>query len=301
MSILNQVTKGRIESPPCVLLYGPDGVGKSSFGAGAPGAIFYGPEKGSDHLDVSRFPTAKKFSDIFTAIDALKNEQHGYKTLVIDSLDWLEPLLFRDICEDYKVKTIEHANGGYGKGYVEAQVRWLKLKDAIEDLRLSKQINIVLIGHSDIVNFADPSNQTNYQRYELKLHKRASALWREYVDAVLFANFEVFVKEADDKVKVFGDGARVIHTERRPGWDAKNRYGLPLKMDLSWDTLVEEIKKGQPESFESIMNRIDGLMSICTDAELKEKAIATIEKAGNDTRTLLAIANRLAVRLETTT
>lgn len=299
MSILSLVTKGRIESPPCVLLYGPDGVGKSSFAAGAPNPIFFGPEKGSDHLDVARFPAAKKFAEVFAAIEALKNEQHNYKTLAIDSLDWLEPLLFREICEEYKCKTIEHANGGYGKGYVEAQVRWGKLKDAIEDLRVSRQFNIILIGHSDIVNFADPSNQSTYQRYELKLHKRASALWREYVDAVLFANFEVFVKESDDRVKVFGDGARVMHTERRPGWDAKNRYGIPLKLDLSWQTLVDEIKKGQPESFESIMNRIQGLMSICTDLELKEKAVATIEKAGNDTRTLLAIANRLAVRLET--
>jgi hypothetical protein len=227
----------------------------------------------------------------------LAKENHDWKTLVIDSLDWLEPLLFRAICDDYNVKSIELAAGGYGKGYVEAFTRWCSLKDNLEQLRNQRGMNIVLIAHSEVVNFLDPSTQLSYQRYEMKLHKRSSALWREYVDAVLFANYETFAKKEGSNVQAYSDGARFIYTERRPGWDAKNRFGLPLKMDLSWDAFTDAIVNADPNSLETIKSRIQGMLTQILDDKLKAIVLETVSKAQDNVVQLNAIANRLAIRL----
>jgi hypothetical protein len=271
-------------------------VGKSTFASQAPNPVFLGPELGTANLDVARFPQPKTWGDILKAVDALAKEPHDYKSLVLDSLDWLEPLLFKQICTDYNVKSIELAAGGFGKGYVEAISRWQNLIEHLEALR-NKGMNIVAIAHSEVVNFNDPQTQIPYQRYELKLHKRASPLWREYVDAVLFANFETFAKRDGNNVQAFSDGARVIHTERRPGWDAKNRFGLPLKIDLSWTALTSAIESANPNSLEHLRDKITGLLTCISDEDLRGKVIEALEKAGDNVQQLNVIANRLALRL----
>jgi hypothetical protein len=279
-------------------MYAPDGVGKTTFASQSPSPVFIGPERGTELIDVARFPAPKVWQDLLDDVTTLIKEEHSFQTLVIDSLDWLEPLLFKSICEDYRVKSIELAAGGYGKGYVEALTRWGILKDALENLRTVKGMNIVLIAHSEVVNFMDPQTQIAYQRYELKLHKRASALWREYVDAVLFANFETFTRKEGNSTQAFSDGARVIHTERRPGWDAKNRYGLPLKIDLSWSSLVNSIENALPLSMEAVREKINGLLTAVTDEDLRGKVIGAVEAAGDNLIQLNAIANRLAIRVD---
>ena len=294
MSLMKQVTKGKVVRPLCILVYGSDGVGKTTLASQAPNPIFLGPEIGTANMDVARFPTPKTWKDIEAAIAAATQEDHDYKTLVIDSLDWIEPILFKAICEDYGCKSIELAAGGYGKGYVEATSRWGALKDKLETLRAVKAMNIVLIAHSEVVSFLDPATQLSYQRYELKLHKRSSALWREYVDAVLFCNYEIFAKKDG---QAFSSGARVMHTERRPGWDAKNRFGLPLTLDLSWATLVEAIAQAEPDSLDAVKAKIEGMLTNVSDDSLKEKVITAFYKAGDNLVTLNAIANRLALRL----
>ena len=297
MSLLQQVTKGKMQRPIAAIIYGPDGVGKTTVASQSPNPIFFGPELGTSRLDVSRFPQPKIWADAAKSVEALTKEPHDYKSLVIDSLDWLEPLLFKQICEDYNVKSIELAGGGYGKGYVKAFEMWTLLKDQFENLRNTRGMNIILIAHSEVVTFLDPATQLSYQRYELKLHKRSSALWREYVDAVLFANYETFAKKEGNNVQAYSDGARVMHTERRPGWDAKNRYGLPTKMDFSWAALADAIANSDPLSLEAVRMKIIGLITCITDDNLKEKALGAIEKAGDNLTQLNAIANRLALRL----
>jgi hypothetical protein len=294
---MKQVTKGKIVRPLCIMVYGSDGVGKTTLGSQAPSPVFLGPEIGTANLDVSRFPTPKHWKDIEAAVLELTNEQHNFKTLVIDSLDWIEPMLFKAICEDYNCKSIELAAGGYGKGYVEATSRWGGLKDKLELLRNQRGMNIILIAHSEVVSFLDPSTQLSYQRYELKLHKRSSALWREYVDAVLFCNLKIFARKEGNNVQALSDGARVMYTERRPGWDAKNRFGLPLELDLSWTSLVDAIARAEPESLETVKAKIESMLTCVTNDDLKEKVITAFYKAGDDLITLNAIANRLALRI----
>ncbi len=293
---LSQVIKGPIKRPPCVLIHGIDGVGKTTFAADAPNPIFLGAERGTDQLNVARFPVPRNWEEVLAMVKELAlSDMHDYQTLAIDSMDWLEQILFKSICEEYRQPTIELAGGGFGKGYVVALTRWQILRDMIEELREKRKMTLCLIAHSEVVTFTDPQTQTAYQRYELKLHRRAAAMWREYVDAVLFANFQIFQKSDGNRVQSFGDGARILQTDRRPGWDAKNRYGLPLKIDLSWQALMDGIESGQPESPDVLRSNIEGLISLVPDPAVIPKIKETVLKAGDNVRTLAAIVNRLNV------
>ncbi|MDR1190637.1 MAG: ATP-binding protein [Verrucomicrobiales bacterium] len=236
---LAKIQRGRVTLPHFLLIYGVDGVGKTTFGAQAPAPIFISAENGFGDLTVDRFPTPKTFAEVLAAVTLLGKErdQHQYQTLVIDSLDWLEPLAHRHACEKYGWKNIEEP--GYGKGYVAANEAWLELVNLLK--RLRHHLNVVLIAHAAIRPFTDPERNAVYDRYQLKLSGQggktdASALWREAVDTVLFANFAVTVTTAKNerKAKAFGTGERVMFTERRPAFDAKNRFNLPFELPLSW-------------------------------------------------------------------
>lgn len=296
--LLQKATKGKVKKPPLILLYGPDGVGKSSFGAQAPKSIFLCAENGTDNLDVNRLPALKMWSEVFLAISELTNDKHDYQTLVIDSLDWIEPLLHRKICEAHGVKSIELAAGGYGKGYVEAQGEWLQFKDALITLREKRGMNIILLAHADIAVFNDPNIQATYDRYQIKLHKKASALMREFVDNVLFANYVTHPKKEGAKHRVYGDDARAIYTQRRPGFDAKNRFGLPFSFPLSYTDFETALANSTPNNPEKIKEAIDGMIKEIGDEELKKLVLDTVEKAGNDSVMLSAIENRLRIRVE---
>lgn len=297
MSLMSKITKGKVKKPLAAMIHAPDGVGKTSFAASAPNPIFIVSEKGTENFDVARFPLSTRFSELTAAINELITQPHDYKTVAIDSLDWFEPLLYRDICSDSNVKSIEKAAGGYGKGYVEATRIWGLVKDQLEELRAKRGMNIILIAHSQIVTFMEPATGFSYQRYELKLHKSAAAMWREWADVVLFANYELFTSNEGKHTRTVSDGARIMYTERRPGWDAKNRFGLPLKLDLSWETLIEAIESANPDSLEAIQSRIAGMLSMIMDEKFKEIVVDTINKAGDNVSKLNAIANRLALRI----
>ncbi len=297
MSLLERATKGKIKKPHLVLIYGVDSVGKSTFGAQAPSPIFLGSEEGTNNLDVTRFPYVGTWAEVNAAISELTNDKHNHKSLVIDSLDWLEPILHRTICERHNAKSIELAAGGYGKGYVEALGEWQQFISSLSKLRDTRGMNIILIAHSEVIKFNDPQMQSEYDRYQLKLYKKAAALFREYVDSVLFANFEIFTKKDSGKTRAFGDGARVLYTERRPGFDAKNRFGLPYQMPLSWEDYDKATQNSKPDDPKYLKECIATMLEGVKDAALKEVVMKTVEDAKNDGKQLEAIKNRLAVRL----
>lgn len=106
------------------MIYGSEGIGKSTFAALVPNPVFVQTEDGLSEIDCSKFPLAKSFDDVVLQLQAVRDEQHDYGTVVIDSLDWLERLVWDRVCADYGVKSIEKADGGYGKGYVHALTYW---------------------------------------------------------------------------------------------------------------------------------------------------------------------------------
>lgn len=289
---LYAVTRGRKIRPYFILLYGPDGIGKSTFGADAPDPVFICSEDGTSSLDIARLPTPKNFSDILKMIEELKTGEHPYKTLVIDSIDWAEPLCWDDVCKEDGSTSIEKVDGGYGKGYIYALKKWQTMISALAQLR--EKMNVILISHSHVKSFNDPQQNSIYDRYELKLNAKAAALFREAVDAVLFGNYETYVKEdKNKKTKAYGDGSRVIYTERRPAFDAKNRYSLPFQLPLSWEAFESAVKAGDVDAIKEFKEHLSKLLLEVKDADIRLKAPATIEAAGQNLNQLRKIEERL--------
>jgi hypothetical protein len=295
--MLSKVTRGVVETPHLIMIAGTDGCGKSFFGASAPNPVFIGLEAGTNQLDVARFPSPKTWGEVEQAIGELISEPHDFKTLVIDSVDWLEPLVFAAVCTEAGVANIEKVDGGYGRGYAAALTKWKRLTELLTDLRTKRSMNVILIGHVEVAKHSDPTLNVDYDRYTLKLNKKAAALLREYVDCVLFAKYETFTKKDGQKHRAIGDGARVMFTEWRPAFDAKNRFGLPFQLPLSWEAYDQATKKPAAKTISETKAELTDLLSQIKDDDLRAKVIDTVEKAGNDLTKLLAIKNRVQVRL----
>jgi hypothetical protein len=243
---LASLERSSVLKPPRILIHGVHGVGKTTFAADAPNPVFIVTEDGLGTLQVDHFPLAKTFDEVMDALDALRIEEHPFETLVVDSVDWLEPLVWGRVCQDQKLKSIEDA--GYGKGYVAALDHWRQYIEALNALRDERSMAIMQIAHTDIKRFDSPESEP-YDRYVIKLHAKASALLQEHSDVVLFANYRVSTVKSDvgfnKKVtRALGSGERLLHTAERPAFLAKNRYGLPDQLPMSWDALVEAMPHG---------------------------------------------------------
>ena len=231
-------------NPPRVLIYGPAGVGKTTFASSAKNPIFLLLEDGLGTIEVDAFPRAKTYLDARGALDSLIKEEHEYRTLVVDSLDWLEPMIWAHTCEQNKWQSIEQP--GYGRGYVEALRYWREFLDRVNYLRDAKRMTTILIGHSAIKRFEAPDAES-FDRYVIKLQAKACDLVSEHSDAILFANHKYQTIKTEDRGRTrtrgHGQGDRVMYTEERPAWVAKNRYGLPPEMALDWAEFAGALKK----------------------------------------------------------
>jgi hypothetical protein len=160
-------------------------------------------------------------------------------------------------------------------------------------------MNVVLVAHSEIKSFSDPSQPQSYDRYQLKLHQKSAAVLREAVKAVLFATYETFVKKdkGQSKARAFGDGKRVIFTERRPSFDAKNRLGLPFEIALSWSDYVTAASVSKPDQTKLIKQDIEELIETVKEPELKALMQKSYQDAGENVDNLKVVLNRIRTRL----
>ena len=250
---LSGITYGKQIKPIFCLIHGPDGVGKTTWASKAPEPIFLGTETGADQLDVARLPRPETFGIFLNQLSGLENQQHPFKTVLVDSLDWLEPLIWRQVCAEGQVRTIEDYAGGFGKGYVRALEIW---RGTLERLTgLAQRFHIILVAHSKIKRFDDPNQPSGYDRYIIAINELAAAAARQAVDAVLFASFKEKVKQTAKASgnRGLGEGERALYTEHRPAFDAKNRFRLPFELPLEWKPFAECVKKfyfGEPGSQE---------------------------------------------------
>ena len=227
-------------APPRILAHGVAGIGKSTFGAQSDHPVFVLTEDGLGTLKVDHFPLARTFDDVMEALAALYSEPHDYKTVVVDSIDWLEPLVWQRTCKDNGWSSIE--DPGYGKGYIAALDLWRQYLDGLNALRDERGMTVIQIAHTDIRRFDSPEHEP-YDRYVIKLHARAAALLQEHSDVVLFANYRISTVKSDvgfnKKVtRALGSGERVLYTAERPAFLAKNRYGLPDVLPLDWQAFA---------------------------------------------------------------
>lgn len=288
---LRNVVSGKQQTPPRVVIYGPDGIGKSTFAAGAPIPIFLGTEDGTSELDVTRFPEPKTFSDAMQAIEVLTHDAHDYKTLVIDSLDWLEPLAWQELCFENRVTSIEDVGGGYGRGYTAAVAKWRLFLAAIDGMRKTKGMNVVMVAHAMVKTFQNPEGD-DFDHYILKMHEKSAGLIREWSDAVFFAQYETHTatNEKTKRIKGVTTGRRLINTEKSAAFHAKNRYGLPAELPLSWASFEQAMKERDPEP---VRERCAALLALVTDDDKRKAGEAYLEKNRSNLHKLNEFENRL--------
>ena len=246
--MLSQITRGPIARPHFIGLYGPGGVGKSSFGAAAPKPIFVGTDDGTGTMDVARFPILETWSQAIAALETLQNEKHDFETVVVDTVNGLEPLLWSHLCLEARCGSIEEIDGGFGKGYVRATEQWVEYFKKLK--RLRNKMNVVCLGHALVKTVEDVIEGERYDRYLLKMHQQAAAAFHEAVDCMFFAKFDQSFRreKGAKKSRATGDGRRIMYTEERPGFLAKSRYDLPSEMDLSWDDFATRAAACKPKA-----------------------------------------------------
>lgn len=288
MSLLQNIKKGQTKNPPRIMLLGVEGVGKSTAGAAMPNPVFVCGEDGlvgPQFAEVSSI-TPSSWKDILDFVDELATTKTEFKSLVIDTLDWLEPMLYEHTCAKYgqgKIHSIEEF--GFGKGYVLAQTEARQLLSRLD--RLNKAgFAVLILAHTQIKAFNNPVGD-NFDRYEPKVNLKIAGLFKEWCDAVLFAQFDVFTdKKGGIKAKAFGGQERIVQTTHSAAWDAKNRYGLPETMPLDMKTILDAIAEGQPRDMKDMVAELEGLVAKMPK-EKAEKTEAWL-KAGKYTAQQLA-------------
>lgn len=236
MSILNNVKRGVIVRPQKVVIYGPEGVGKTTLASQCPSSVFIDTEGGTCHLDVPRIE-AKSWEDIMNVIDALKTEKHDYKTVIIDTVDWAELRLIEwilaNVTTEKKQRAASIEDYGFGKGYTLLKEYFSKFLMKLTDL-VGVGMNVVMLGHSTLRKIDLPESGEAYDHYELKLSKGTSPLVKEWSDALLFLTFVTRVVDGKGK----GGKERIILCNRSATHDAKNRHGLQDKVAMTIESLA---------------------------------------------------------------
>lgn len=271
MSSLSRVESGKSRGNLFLTIYGVPGIGKSTFAANFPSPIFLCTEDGAKEIGVERLSVTKS-ADLKEYLQDLSQDEHTYKTVVIDSLDHYETILHREIAAANKVKSI--GDMAYGTGYAKALAEWNSTLLSLSALKT--KMNVILIAHSQIKTVNDPTAPLPYDRYSLKLHAKAADLVIEISDAVLFLNYETIVEERSaNKGRAIGDGARKLYASHAPGHIAKNRYGLPYAMDLEYSEFQKYMKS--TDNSENERKEIESLIPQIKNEEFRGKALAYYE------------------------
>ena len=236
-----ELTAGVIHAPAKVVLYGPEGIGKSTFAAKFPAPVFIDTEGGTKKLDVKRLPQPDSWAMLMDEVDEIRLGHIPCGTLVIDTADWAERLCVRAVCGRANVKGIE--DFGYGKGYTYLKEEFGKLLDRLEEV-LKTGHNVVMTAHAQITKFEQPDEMGQYDRWTMKTSKQVAPLIREWCDMLLFANYKTIVVRDGDgknaKSKAQG-GRRVLYTTHHPCWDAKNRDRLPEELPFDYSAIAQVI------------------------------------------------------------
>lgn len=235
-----KISSGKIQTAQKVIIYGPEGIGKTLFAAKFPSPLFIDTEGSTKNYDLNRFEDKPTSWEMLKQQVAYVKQNKPCKTLVIDTFDWAEQLCLEHICSSHDKKGIE--DFGYGNGYVYEKEEIGRFLNSLDEIILLG-INVVLTAHAQMRKFEQPDELGAYDRWELKLGKKTSSqispLVKEWADIVLFANYETFAVQADKEGKKFKaqGGNRVMYTQHHPCWDAKNRFGLADKLPFDYKSI----------------------------------------------------------------
>lgn len=240
-----RITSGKVIRPQKVVIYGPEGIGKSSLATRFPNPLFIDTEGGTAQLDVRRIEKPASFDELVSIVKEVAANPTLCMTLILDTADWAEQICIVDLCAKYKKNGIE--DFGYGKGYTYLAEEYSRLLNAL-DMVIAAGINVVITAHAKMRKFEQPDEMGAYDRWEMKLSKQVAPLLKEWCDLLLFCNYKTFVVTAQNDTKKVQGGKRVMYTSHHPCWDAKNRHNLPEEMELDYSNIAHIFESKAPEA-----------------------------------------------------
>ena len=234
---------GKKTTPRRCLLYGVHGIGKSTWAAQAPGVLMMDLEDGLADIDCSRTEPIKDLLQVWQVLEWLRTEKHDFRTLAIDSADWLEQLVHKDVAESANKRSI--GDIPYNAGYKTAEAKWRTILNQLNLLRDDRGMAVIFTAHSTISRFTNPAGDS-YDRYEPALHKSSSALIQQWADEVFFASYRVAVTKKDEgfgKTRAVATGGeqRFVRTQENATAYAKNRLAMPAEIGFSFDEYRQAI------------------------------------------------------------
>lgn len=236
-----QITRGKLLIAQRVVIYGPEGIGKTSLAARFPEAVFIDTEGSTRNFDVARYPVPYSWESLIQTVQHAMSNPANQKTLVIDTADWAEKLCVEAVCDRAQKKGIE--DFGYGKGYVYLKEEFSKLLTYLDGC-IDAGIHVVLTAHAALRKVEQPDEMGSYDRWEMKLSKHCAPLLKEWADLILFCNYKTIVVQDENKKGKAQGGRRVMYTAHHPCWDAKNRHGLPPELPMEFEAIAPIFQTG---------------------------------------------------------
>lgn len=258
------ITRGKLGGAKKIVIYGPEGIGKSTFAAQFPDPVFIDTEGSTKDMDIARFDKAASWEMIQQQVRYVISHPECCRTLVIDTADWAEQIEIASLCDERGWSGLE--DPGYGKGYTYSAEKFGKFLNLLEDV-IEKGVHVVMTAHAQLRKVELPEEMGAYDHWEMKTSKKVAPLIREWADAVFFANYKTRIIEVDKKKKAQG-GQRIMYTTHTPFWDAKNRYDLPDEIPFEYASIRHVI-----EPAENSLGAVDR-----PQEEMKREEVPNIQK-----------------------
>lgn len=266
-----RIISGKIAKAQKVIIYGSEGIGKSTLAAQFPKPIFIDIEESTNNMQVSRLEKPTSWQMLLNQIDWIKSKNSLFKTVIIDTADWAEVLCKEKVMSDNKWTNIDSAN--YGVKYVALSTEWGKFLNKLSELT-GVGINVVLTAHATMKKFELPEEMGAYDRWELKLEKRSAAITKEWADLILFCNYKTIVIQDGKKSKAQGQ-KRIMYTTHNAVWDAKNRHNLADELEMKFDSIAHIFELEQVEDdrtlIEKINDNFDDIVKIVEETPLDQQ------------------------------
>lgn len=236
-----KIIEGKEKRPLKIVIYGPEGIGKSTFASKFPDPLFIDTEGGTSNLDVRRIKCSKSWDELLLIVKEIIKNPTICKTLILDTADWSETMCINAVTEKYRKNNIE--DFGYGKGYTYLLDEYTRLLSLFDEL-IEVGINVVITAHAKPRKFELPEEQGAFDRYEMKLTRQVAPVIKEWCDALFFVNYKIYVVTTENNTKKAQGGKRVLYTTHNPTYDAKNRFDLPEELELKFEA-IEHLFDGQ--------------------------------------------------------
>ncbi len=271
--MLNIIT-GKVNRAVKTVIYGTEGVGKSTLAAQFPNPLFIDVEGGTSQMDIRRIAKPQTWEELLTDVNEVAKTPDICGTLVLDTADWAETLCVGFVCSKYKQNSIE--GFGYGRGYTYLSEEWSRLMAAFDTV-IAAGINVTIIAHARQRKVELPDQTGSFDHWEMKVSKQVAPLLKEWADLLLFLNYRTFVVTTENNSKKATGGKRTMFTSHSPVWDAKNRHNLPEELDLDFEGIAHIFSKADPEAPAPIP--ADQLRDLMTESGVSEEQLRKVVAA----------------------